>query len=157
MARRPPSIGSTAKMIVAERKQKARALDADWHVVILPKGPSVNAMFRNIRDRSGRQKGRAKTKRYVAWCAEAGRILRASQPKPIAAEYEVRIQLGRRKGSDLDNFAKAIGDLLQTHRVVTNDSLCERVTLEWGDDLPSNKCRVFFRPLARTAEPKRAR
>lgn len=157
MARRAPSLGSTAKMIVAERKQKTRALEVDWHSVTLPKGPSVNAMFRNIRDRTGRQKGRAKTKRYLAWCADAGRILRASEPKAIVGHYEVRIELGRRKGSDLDNFAKAIGDLLQTHRVVANDSLCERVVLEWGDDLPSNKCRVFFRPFTRTTEPKRGR
>jgi Holliday junction resolvase RusA-like endonuclease len=125
------------------------------HVVVLPKPPSVNSMFRNAGyGRDTKRAGRIPSKQYNTWKAEAGRALLASKPHRIAGAYSLRIEIGRRKGSDLDNYAKGVNDLLVRLRVVQDDSRCELLVLEWADDLPSKMCRVSFAPMR---EPTLAR
>ena len=108
----------------------------------LPRPPSVNSLFRNPSRRDRKPLGRIKTKAYEAWIAAAGWTLRAARPPRFTGAYELTIAFGRRKGADLDNFAKAIGDLLVSVHVVRDDSDCERMTLSWADDLPANRCRI---------------
>jgi Holliday junction resolvase RusA-like endonuclease len=124
-------------------------------VFVFPKPPSVNALFRNIKDRTGRQRGRAKTRAYADWIAEASRKLFAAGAPRLLGAYELRLELGRRKGSDLDNYAKAVGDLLVTLKIVRDDHLCQRLLIEWADDLPSKLCRISYRDFKR--EPALAR
>lgn len=141
---------SVAAEIVAERAAKG---EGAWHTVKLPKPPSLNNLYAN--KRSG---GRTKGKRGRQWAQAAGYIILASRPPKIQGAYELRIQLGRRKGSDLDNYAKALSDLLKSIGVIKDDSRAERVLLEWADDLPSAEARFSIRPYVRTiaaAERKR--
>jgi Holliday junction resolvase RusA-like endonuclease len=142
-----PRVASTVKAIVA-----ARAEPAPWFTVTLPKPPSVNTMFRNITDggvRGGKRGGRAKTDSYRRWRNAAGYIILAQRPPKNIAEYELRIALGRRKGSDLDNYAKAINDTLKAIGIIRDDHLCERLLIEWDDALASTEARIAFRALAR--------
>lgn len=130
-----------------KRPLNRAAAQSMGHSVILPKPPSVNSLFRNAGyGRDTKRSGRIPSKRYQAWKAAAGSDLLASRPPKISGPYELSIQLGRRKGSDLDNYAKGVSDLLVALRIVTDDSLCERLTLEWAEDLPSKLCRVTFAP-----------
>lgn len=135
-------IGATVAEIVAAAQARE---DRSWHTVILPKSPSVNGLFRNVTARDGKRGGRVPTKQYRAWRAEAGRALLMSRPPRLRAAYELEIELGRRKGSDLDNYAKGVSDLLVALKVVRDDSECARLVLTWANDLPSRMCRVRFR------------
>jgi Holliday junction resolvase RusA-like endonuclease len=124
--------------------------------VTLPKPPSLNGLFRNTGKRHtvahARQAPRAKSKAYLSWIAAATVELRAYRLDRVKGPYALSIQLGRRKGSDLDNYAKAISDLLVSMQIVQDDSLCELLVIGWADDLPANRCRIGVE-RARVATP----
>lgn len=91
--------------------------------------PSVNAMFTNIPGR-----GRIKTARYREWASAAGWDFNGKGR--ISGPFIFRMVLSRentRKGSDLDNRVKAPMDLLKTHGIIEDDSLCQSLTVSWGD------------------------
>jgi crossover junction endodeoxyribonuclease RusA len=121
-----------------------------WFGILLPRPVSVNALYRNNKNRKPGQKGRVKTTRYSAWCNEAGWTLNAARasgnraPSMLAA-YELVLQVGRRKGSDIGNVEKAVADWLKDVGVIVDDSLCERLVIEWADSLPSNLCAMHLR------------
>lgn len=120
---------------------------AAWSGRAIPRPPSMNGLYRNNKDRRSGQKGRVRTARYDGWCAEAGWKLRVQGTLPrVAGKYELAILLGRRKGSDLDNYAKALCDWLKKIGVIDDDSLCERLSLEWCDDLNAKQAYFFIRP-----------
>lgn len=121
-------------------------------VAVLPKPPSVNSLFRNPTARDGKRRGRIKSKSYLDWIAAARVSILAASPPKLAAEYELRIELGRRKGSDLDNYAKGLSDLLVSEKVVGDDSECRRLVIEWADDLRSKECRITLTGRARGVE-----
>lgn len=92
--------------------------------------PSVNSLFANVAGR-----GRVRTKRYKEWAAAAGWDLngKGQIPGPFIIDI-ILSRKKRRKNADLDNHGtKAILDLLVTHGVIEDDSLAERITIEWGD------------------------
>jgi Holliday junction resolvase RusA-like endonuclease len=123
-----------------------------FSVVVLRKPPSVNSLFRNPTRRDGKRAGRIKTERYLQWISsETPLLILATRRERISGRYQLILQLGRRKGSDLDNYAKAVSDLLVSTQTVSDDSLCERLVLEWADDLPSTKCRVILYGIGREA------
>lgn len=125
-----------------------------WVGFRIPRPPSVNGLYRNIKDRRTGQRGRARTARYDSWCAQAGWTIRAQGRLPqIAGAYELVILLGRRKGSDLDNYAKALSDYLKKLGAIADDSLCEGIAIRWHDGLKSNQAYFFIRPVVR--EPAR--
>jgi len=97
--------------------------------------PSVNSLFRNVAG-----KGRVRTKRYKEWAAAAG--WDCVRKGSIAGPFQIAIILSRKKrrfNADLDNHGtKAILDLLVSHQVIEDDSLAERISIEWGD------CEGFF-------------
>lgn len=113
----------------------------------LPRPPSINSLWRAPTKTDGKRLGRIKTKTYDTWQHKAGWALRAARAPRLFGRYALVIEIGRRKGADLDNFAKAINDLLVSMNVVRDDSDCERLTLTWADDLPANRCRIELRDL----------
>lgn len=117
---------------------------SDAFVCELPRPPSVNSLFRNPSRKDGKRVGRIRTKAYDAWWHKSGWALRHARAPYLEGKYELTIEIGRRKGSDLDNYAKAVNDLLVSMRVVRDDSDCERLVLEWADDLPASRCRLIL-------------
>ena len=90
--------------------------------------PSVNGMFQNCAGR-----GRVKTTRYRQWAAAVSWDIKAQHSgKMLSGPFEISMTVGRpSKACDLDNRAKAILDILQSCRVIRDDKLCERITMEW--------------------------
>lgn len=92
--------------------------------------PSVNSLFRNVAG-----KGRVRTKRYREWASASGWACNGRGA--VSGPFTIAIILSRhkrRKNADLDNHGtKAILDLLVSHKVIDDDSLAERITVEWGD------------------------
>lgn len=107
----------------------------------LPLPVSVNNLYRN-RDAprpNGHPiaiPGRLKTKAHKAWWKEAAQMvaiqrLEGRQPN-LTGKYVIRVTLQRCR-ADLSNLLKCVEDLLVDMGVVVDDSLCERIEMEWGD------------------------
>lgn len=95
----------------------------------IPLPPSANRLFANAPG-----KGRVKTAAYKAWITEAGYILNlAKTAKQIDGPYALSIFAGKpdNRKRDLDNLAKPICDLLKTVGAIVDDSLCQRIEMEW--------------------------
>lgn len=93
----------------------------------LPYPVSVNAMYANAPGR-----GRVKTERYKTWLNAAGWALKSARPSKVAGAYTLEITLFQsdKRKRDLDNTVKAISDLLVTHQLVEDDSLCTRLVVQ---------------------------
>lgn len=94
----------------------------------IPKPPSVNTLYAT---------NRYTGQRYVAdkgkaWFKEAGwEIRRQVVGKPtITSECEVNIVFYTSRYQDTDNIAKAIFDVLEDVRIVENDNLIRKHTIE---------------------------
>ena len=97
----------------------------------LPRPPSVNALYRNVVG-----KGRAKTKLYKTWIKAAGWELDSQGAVAISGPVSIDIavsEVGGPKTEDLDNKAKAILDLLVTHKVIEGDAkpYVREIRLHW--------------------------
>lgn len=96
---------------------------------ILP--PSVNKAYVNSKEDG--QKGRFKSSAYKAWEKAAGTELEAQHPGYVAGPYALTVRFGRvNKQADLGNLEKPLSDLLVKHYVVKDDSLAQKIVLEWG-------------------------
>jgi Holliday junction resolvase RusA-like endonuclease len=105
----------------------------------LPMPISVNALY--VRARGRRPFLNPK---YRAWKEEAGWMLQSQRPKPIKGHYHLTIAVPPSRG-DVDNRAKAVGDLLQAHGVVENDRLATHVLTTIDPSVPKGQCRVILR------------
>lgn len=105
----------------------------------LPFPPSINAAFAN----GGNRRGRHKTSEYKAWEQLASLYIKDSH-RVGYGPYSLSIALKRpdRRRRDLGNLEKCLSDFLVAHGVVKDDSLCERLTLQWDDGLPA-ECVVI--------------
>lgn len=82
---------------------------------------------------------------YKKWRNDAGYFIKAPK-EPLDKPFSISIALKRQNmRQDLDNRSKAILDCLQHYKVITNDNLCERLTMCWSSDLPS-ECVVLVQP-----------
>lgn len=93
----------------------------------LPFPVSVNAIWRN-----GRRTH--KSERYKIWRRAAMNEIQAQRPKKIKGKFKISIDLCRpdKRKRDLDNYAKAILDVLEHMNVIENDSLCDGLFMTWG-------------------------
>lgn len=108
----------------------------------LPFPPSVNNLYAN----AGRK--RIMTPRYKAWFSLASTAIKGSHRQGVGP-YALAIALKRpdKRRRDLGNLEKAISDLLVEHGVVKDDSLCERITLQWDHGIKAD-CVVIVVPCA---------
>jgi Holliday junction resolvase RusA-like endonuclease len=103
---------------------------AERVTLTLPVPPSVNNLFANRA--SG---GRFKSREYADWLVEAGWRIQAQKPARIIGAYEMDLTIARpshRRKVDISNRIKAIEDVLVSHCVIEDDSLCERLVMEWA-------------------------
>lgn len=89
--------------------------------------------------------GRRLSSSYRAWRDDCGWLLKKTDR--IEGPFSIDIALKRpHKRMDLDNRAKAILDCLQTHGIIKNDNLNERMTMQWDAGLPAD-CVVILQPF----------
>jgi len=88
----------------------------------LPFPPSVNGYWRSIR---GRQ---ILSERGRAYKASALRVPMALTPGSVAVT--MRLYPPDRRQRDLDNYFKAVGDVIK-NRAIEDDSQIRRLVLEW--------------------------
>ena len=95
----------------------------------LPTPPSVNRLWRI----SGKRMYRSK--KYTEWIAEVTLALELEQRPEIDYPFNIEIIVGRpsKRRMDIDNRAKAVMDVLQHCKVITDDCLANRVTMMWSD------------------------
>ena len=101
-------------------------------VVSLPLPPSLNNLFPTVMTDKGPK--RVKSGAYRAWLKEAGWLAKAARGRvsgPFVATLVCDRPADKRK-HDLDGLAKAPLDLLTSLGLIDDDSLAERVTLEWS-------------------------
>ncbi|SCB30445.1 RusA family crossover junction endodeoxyribonuclease [Rhizobium lusitanum] len=98
----------------------------------LPYPPSVWDLY------TGWGKTRHRSKSYEKWLSDAGWFIKPIPSKPIDVPFSLSIALRRQNiRQDIDNRAKACLDALQHYGVIKNDSLCERLSMQWAQDLPA--------------------
>ena len=115
-----------------DARKEAAAITLD-----LPMPTSVNALYN--------WGAGCKSDKYEGWIKEAGWELLAQKPGRIVGKYSMKILVSRptRAGRfDLGNREKALSDLLVKHRVLSDDSLAEKITLEWCNALAAGRVRV---------------
>ena len=81
--------------------------------------------------------GRFTSQRYAAWQADAYEAL-LKQPARLdrhTEPVEVTFTFGRpdNRRRDVFNLEKAVSDFLVKHRILADDALIERGTVQWGD------------------------
>ena len=94
--------------------------------VLLPAPPSVNKTFRNASaaELSRGSRGRLKTSTYKGWIKDAGMLLNAARLGRFIEPVAVNVRVGAcNEARDLDNYGKAICDLLKLCGVIADDSL----------------------------------
>ncbi|OZI56754.1 RusA family crossover junction endodeoxyribonuclease [Bordetella genomosp. 4] len=117
-------------------------------VIELPFPPSVNSYWRS--PNSGKLAGRT-------LISEKGRVYRADVLE-VAARYRVPMIRGRvavtidafmpdRRRRDLDNMLKALLDGLVHARVIEDDSLIDKLSIERCGMAPKGFVRVFINPI----------
>lgn len=107
--------------------------------LLLPLPPTTNNLFVN----NPRTRGRFPSKAYKAWQGEADRALMTQQPLPsFAGPVAVVMSIGRpdKRRRDLANYEKAATDQIVKAGVLTDDSLIEKITLQWSADVTG--CRI---------------
>ena len=105
--------------------------------VRLPLAPSTNNLYIT------RGKKRIVSPRYRAWREAAGKELIAQKPMPVAGIFDLflYIEWPDKRRRDLDNCGlKACLDLLVSHGLVEDDSLCHAIHIYRG--LKGKECTV---------------
>lgn len=74
--------------------------------------------------------------KYRQWKSDCGWFVRIqlmnlpAEKRHIRGRYELQLNLPPGLRGDIDNYLKAVSDLLQDHGVIENDRLCMRCAAE---------------------------
>lgn len=103
----------------------------------LPYPPSVNGLFFNA------TKGRRKTAAYREWLEAAGWQIAEQGRQRIRGHVSISVALVKpdKKRRDLDNLLKPVIDLLVEMGVIDDDSLVQRISVQWVSEGPG--CAVI--------------
>lgn len=104
---------------------------SDYACIFLPFPPSVNHLF------PGKAR-RFKSRAYKDWLGEADLALFKQQPLPMfAGPVNLTFTFGRpdKRARDVTNYLKAPEDLIVTRGIIEDDSLVQKVTAEWSQDV----------------------
>ncbi len=82
------------------------------------------------------KKGLRSSDKYKAWKREASDmyLMQKRTVKPISGHFcgVVTVNQNKRKTHDIDNLGKCLFDFLQRMELIENDSLQDKVTIQWG-------------------------
>ena len=101
-------------------------------VLELPPPISVNALYRAIVRPGSKHAINIKSEKYRDWIVGAGKILEEQNPGFVEGAYGLRISLPINCRMDLDNSVKCVSDLLQSHNVIENDRLMQKLEVWRG-------------------------
>lgn len=101
-------------------------------VLELPPPISVNALYRAIVRKGSTHAINIKSEKYRDWIVGAGKILEEQNPGFVEGAYGLRISLPVNCRMDLDNSVKCVSDLLQSHKVIENDRLMQKLEVWRG-------------------------
>lgn len=99
-------------------------------MILLPFPPSCNGLY------PGKAR-RYKSKAYKAWITEAEFQLRQQSLPVFKGKVIIHYWFGRpdRRRRDLENYLKAVSDILVTFRIIEDDSDVEKLVAEWSEDV----------------------
>ena len=139
--------GTPAAPAKVDTSQPPFALPPDI-VLDLPPPISTNRLWRSTKSQNTRM-AVYKSGPYKKWIKRADAMLvemgQLVGVKPITGKFSALILL-KPSALDLDNNSKCLLDFLQSRNFIVNDSLCQELTLRWGD-APTG-ARVTLRALA---------
>lgn len=106
----------------------------------LPTPPSVNALWRVTGKRV------YKSKKYRDWISEVALSLEMEPRPEIDYPFNIEMIVGRpsKRRMDIDNRAKAVMDVLEHCKIITDDCLANRITMMWSNDIDG--CQVTIWP-----------
>lgn len=106
--------------------------------------PSLNSAYRNILDpTAGKTLGRAKSRAYKNWLADADEALYRQPRRKIGGPVRLQIRLPRRlRRGDASNRIKCVEDWLVSRNLIDDDRHVEFVSAEWSD---VEQCEVEVR------------
>ena len=87
------------------------------------------------------------SEKYTAWKKHAEWALHGQvKGKQITGEYTLEIVAVKpdKRRRDLGNLEKAVSDLLQHMKIIEDDCLCQKITMEWAKSGP--ECLISVRP-----------
>lgn len=99
--------------------------------LVLPFPTSVNAAYRNVL-----HVGRVKTLAYKNWLAAAQlAVIDQKVRGRIEGVYAIHVEIDRpdKRRRDLSNLLKVLEDFCVSMGYVEDDSLCERIKMQWTD------------------------
>ena len=102
--------------------------------------PSANRIWRYVNGRA------IKSAEYRTWREAQEWAVKAQREPTVIGAYTAHIMVNRpdNRKRDLDNLLKPIGDVLVAAGIVEDDSLCQKLTVEWvrGQSCPV-KCFII--------------
>lgn len=104
----------------------------------LPYPPSTNTLFANVKG------GRVKSEGYQRWLRNAGNAIIEQGRRKMPGNVTLSIAVVRpdKRRRDLDNCLKAVIDLLVSMAVIDDDSLVQKISIQW---IPSgDPCTVLI-------------
>jgi len=120
-----------AKIKDALRDQWSRPV-VDLVQLDLPYPVSTNALWM----RSSTTGQTVRSPRYAKWFQAASNELAIQRPGCVRGKYSLEVLIERKSGRrDIDNAIKSLSDMLVSNQVVEDDSLAQRITLEWSDTI----------------------
>ena len=117
----------------------------DGLTLYLPFPPSVNNLFP-----SGKTGKRFPSAQYKAWQAHARYALHNQRFAIVPGRVEVHYAFARpdNRRRDVGNYEKAVSDFLVEQGVIEDDSLIQRMRLEWDETKPTWGTKLFITPFA---------
>ena len=96
--------------------------------------PSVNRLYRVVRNRKTGKGGIARTEAYELWLSVAGWEMKSQGRWEPVMTGRVSVTVVVNTVGDIDNILKATLDLLQKMDVITNDRNVKCILVEQADD-----------------------
>ena len=117
--------------------------------LVLPMPPSVNGAYRNVPG-----VGRVKTRVYRDWATEAALLMKMQVRGSIAGAYAIHVEVDRpdKRRRDLSNLLKVLEDTIVAQGLVEDDSLCERIKMQWTDRIDGRPGPVRVWLMATTGD-----
>lgn len=102
-------------------------------------GPTTNHIWRHTTSRTTGKPVTYRQRDYMTWLNAVGYEVNrqaSDQPKWDAPVYITMAMRRPRTNADLDNRIKSHLDLLQSHKVISDDKLVNGINAYWSEHLP---------------------